>query len=96
MFQYELIYVVFGRNNFDRITANLDLFLRRFNEVQYWVVTEMCLTHSISKRVQLLRKFIKVAAWQVNTLHNTAAFRRLDVYLHNESLKYNSVCVIVS
>jgi Rap guanine nucleotide exchange factor 4 len=60
--QYELVYMVFGRSNFDRVTANLDSFLRRFNEVQYWVVTEMCLTQSISKRVQLLRKFIKIAA----------------------------------
>jgi len=60
--QYELIYTVFGRSNFERTTANLDLFLRRFNEVQYWVVTEMCLAQSMSKRVQLLRKFIKIAA----------------------------------
>jgi len=60
--QYELIYTVFGRSSFERTTANLDLLLGRFNEVQYWVVTEMCLAQSISKRVQLLRKFIKIAA----------------------------------
>ena len=60
--QYELIYTVFGRTSFERTTANLDLFLGRFNDVQYWVVTEMCLAQSISKRVQLLRKFIKIAA----------------------------------
>ena len=62
LFQYELIYMVFGRHKFRKIAANLDLCLRRFNEVQFWVVTEMCLTHNVSKRVQLLRKFIKVAA----------------------------------
>ena len=61
-FQYELIYLVFGRHNFSAITANLDVFLRRFNEIQYWVITEMCLTQPLSKRVQLLRKFIKIAA----------------------------------
>ena len=60
--QYELIYLVFGRHNFSAITANLDVFLRRFNEIQYWVITEMCLTQPLSKRVQLLRKFIKIAA----------------------------------
>ena len=53
---------MFGPSKFGRITANLDLFLRRFNEVQYWVVTEMLLVPNVSKRVQLLRKFIKLAS----------------------------------
>lgn len=66
--QYELIYQVLGRSNFNKITANLDLFLRRFNEVQYWVVTEMVLAQNVGKRVQLLRKFIKVAAQYVHFL----------------------------
>lgn len=61
-FQYELIYKVFGSHQFKKITANLELFLRRFNEVQYWIVTEMLLTQNVSKRVMLLRKFIKLAA----------------------------------
>ncbi|CAG2191617.1 EPAC2 [Mytilus edulis] len=60
--EYELIYKVFGAHQFKKITANLELFLRRFNEVQYWIVTEMLLTLNVSKRVQLLRKFIKLAA----------------------------------
>lgn len=59
--EYELIYQVFGRHNFLEITANLDTFLRHFNEIQYWVITEICLEKSLSRRVQLLRKFIKVA-----------------------------------
>ncbi|XP_071484074.1 rap guanine nucleotide exchange factor 4-like [Diadema antillarum] len=58
----EFIYHTFGRQKFGRITANLDVFLRRFNEVQSWVVTELCLTSNISKRVHLLKKFIKIAA----------------------------------
>lgn len=45
-----------------QITANLDVFLRRFNEVQYWIVTELVSTPSLSKRVGLVRKFIKLAA----------------------------------
>ena len=36
--------------------------MRRFNEIQYWIVTEICLTPSVGKRVQLLRKFIKIAS----------------------------------
>ncbi|ESO82181.1 hypothetical protein LOTGIDRAFT_135052, partial [Lottia gigantea] len=60
--EFELIYLVFGRHRFNKITANLDLFLRRFNEIQYWVATEMVLCSNVSKRVQLLKKFIKLAA----------------------------------
>ena len=60
--QFEFVYHTFGRQKFGQITANLDLFLRRFNEVQFWVVTELCLTNNVSKRVQLLRKYIKIAA----------------------------------
>lgn len=60
--QHELLYHTFGQQNFRRTTANLDLFLRRFNQVQLWVVTEVCLCGQLSKRVQLLKKFIKIAA----------------------------------
>uniref|UniRef100_A0A8C7KWA4 Rap guanine nucleotide exchange factor 4 n=1 Tax=Oncorhynchus kisutch TaxID=8019 RepID=A0A8C7KWA4_ONCKI len=59
---HELLYNTFGRQSFRRTTANLDLFLRRFNQVQLWVVTEVCLCGQLSKRVQLLKKFIKIAA----------------------------------
>lgn len=61
-FQYELVYQTFGRHRFNHIIANLDVFIRRFNEIQYWVVTELCLTQSLSKRVQILRKMIKLAS----------------------------------
>ncbi|XP_071418123.1 rap guanine nucleotide exchange factor 4 isoform X1 [Pithys albifrons albifrons] len=60
--ELELIYHTFGRHNFKKTTANLDLFLRRFNEIQFWVVTEICLCSQLSKRVQLLKKYIKIAA----------------------------------
>uniref|UniRef100_A0A8C2QT63 Rap guanine nucleotide exchange factor 4 n=1 Tax=Capra hircus TaxID=9925 RepID=A0A8C2QT63_CAPHI len=62
LFTLELIYHTFGRHHFKKTTANLDLFLRRFNEIQFWVVTEICLCSQPSKRVQLLKKFIKIAA----------------------------------
>lgn len=58
---YEFIYHVFGRHNFNDITANLDLFRRHFNELQYWVITEVLLEKSLSRRVQILKKFIKIA-----------------------------------
>ncbi|XP_067108325.1 rap guanine nucleotide exchange factor 4 isoform X8 [Osmerus mordax] len=62
MHEHELIYHTFGRQNFKKTTANLDLFLRRFNELQMWVITEVCLCGQLSKRVQLLKKFIKIAS----------------------------------
>ncbi|XP_061579495.1 rap guanine nucleotide exchange factor 4 isoform X2 [Cololabis saira] len=60
--ELELIYHTFGRQYTKKTSVNLDLFLRRFNEIQFWVVTEMCLCSQLSKRVQLLKKFIKIAA----------------------------------
>ncbi|KAL1462505.1 hypothetical protein WDU94_014335 [Cyamophila willieti] len=61
--EYELVYHVVGRYRFQQITANLDVFLRRFNEIQYWVITEILLVTSLNKRVQILRKMIKLAAY---------------------------------
>ncbi|KAK2174388.1 hypothetical protein NP493_802g00000 [Ridgeia piscesae] len=80
--EYELIYLVFGRSNFGKITANLDLLLRRFNEVQFWVITEMCLTSNISKRLLLLRKFIKIAA-ACKEHHNLNSFFAIVMGLSN-------------
>lgn len=58
---YEFIYHVFGRHNFNDITSNLDLFRRHFSELQFWVITEVLLEKSLSRRVQILKKLIKVA-----------------------------------
>uniref|UniRef100_A0AAX7TCY3 Rap guanine nucleotide exchange factor (GEF) 3 n=1 Tax=Astatotilapia calliptera TaxID=8154 RepID=A0AAX7TCY3_ASTCA len=44
------------------ITANLERFVRRFNEVQHWVLTELCLCEDLVKRAMLLKKFIKIAS----------------------------------
>ncbi|XP_068600279.1 rap guanine nucleotide exchange factor 3 [Brachionichthys hirsutus] len=61
--EVELIYQVFGRQRFaGAVTANLERFLRRFNEVQHWVATELCLCGDPVKRAGLLKKFIKIAA----------------------------------
>jgi Rap guanine nucleotide exchange factor 4 len=58
----ELIYQVFGRQNFNKITVNSDLLMRRFNEIQFWISTEICLCSNLAKRVALIKKFIKLAA----------------------------------
>lgn len=80
--EYELLYHTFGRHRFGQSTANLDAFLRRFNELQYWVVTEICLTQSLSKRVQVLRKIIKLAAY-CKQYHNINGMFALVLGLSN-------------
>uniref|UniRef100_A0A3Q3QQ54 Rap guanine nucleotide exchange factor (GEF) 3 n=1 Tax=Monopterus albus TaxID=43700 RepID=A0A3Q3QQ54_MONAL len=61
MHEVELIYYIFGRHKFPgAITANLERFVRHFNEVQFWVVTELCLCEDLVKRAVLLKKFIKI------------------------------------
>uniref|UniRef100_A0A3B3VIZ9 Rap guanine nucleotide exchange factor 4 n=1 Tax=Poecilia latipinna TaxID=48699 RepID=A0A3B3VIZ9_9TELE len=60
--ELELIHHTFGRQHVKKTTVNLDLFLQRFNEIQFWVITEVCLCSQLNKRVQLLKKFIKIAA----------------------------------
>lgn len=62
MLIFRFSYIFFFHFIFLQITANLDVFIRRFNEIQYWIVTEIVSTQSLSKRVSLLRKFIKLAA----------------------------------
>ncbi|MGH0147732.1 UNVERIFIED_CONTAM: hypothetical protein FKN15_039850 [Acipenser sinensis] len=78
----ELIYHTFGRHNFKKTTANLDLFLRRFNELQLWVVTEIGLCSQLGKRVQLLKKFIKIAA-HCKEYKNLNAFYAIIMGLSN-------------
>lgn len=60
--KYELLYHAFGRHQYRQVTSNLDIFIHRFNLIQFWPATEICLTRSLNKRVQVLRKFIKIAA----------------------------------
>ncbi|BET03360.1 exchange factor [Nesidiocoris tenuis] len=80
--EYELLYHTFGRHRFGQSTANLDVFLRRFNELQYWVVTEICMTSSLSKRVHVLRKIIKLAAY-CREFHNINGMFALVLGLSN-------------
>ncbi|XP_049905332.1 rap guanine nucleotide exchange factor 4 isoform X1 [Epinephelus moara] len=83
--ELELVYHTFGRQNFKKTTVNLDLFLRRFNEIQFWVITEMCLCTQLSKRVQLLKKFIKIAA-HCKEYKNLNAFFAIIMGLSNPAV----------
>ncbi|XP_068123408.1 rap guanine nucleotide exchange factor 3 isoform X2 [Hyperolius riggenbachi] len=59
--QVELLYYTFGKQKFRNTTANLERLIRHFNEVQFWVATEICLCQDDERRALLLRKFIKLA-----------------------------------
>uniref|UniRef100_A0A3B4ZKW7 Rap guanine nucleotide exchange factor 4 n=1 Tax=Stegastes partitus TaxID=144197 RepID=A0A3B4ZKW7_9TELE len=83
--ELELIYHTFGRQYVKKTTVNLDLFLRRFNEIQFWVITEMCLCSQLSKRVQLLKKFIKIAA-HCKEYRNLNAFFAVIMGLSNPAV----------
>ncbi|KAK0676575.1 RPGF5 factor, partial [Pygoscelis papua] len=60
--EQELIYFTFSRQGSAENTENLSLLLQRCNEVQLWVATEVLLCSQLCKRVQLVKKFIKIAA----------------------------------
>uniref|UniRef100_A0A8D0FW91 Rap guanine nucleotide exchange factor 3 n=1 Tax=Strix occidentalis caurina TaxID=311401 RepID=A0A8D0FW91_STROC len=78
--QVEMIHYIVGPQKFhDVTTANLERVMRRFNELQYWVATELCLCPEVGRRAQLLRKFIKLARLphKIRKLH-AALERMLD------------------
>lgn len=80
---YEFIYHVFGRHNYPEITANLDLFRRHYHELQYWSITELVLeTKSLSRRVSILKKFIKIAGY-CKEYKNVNAFVAIIIGLSN-------------
>ncbi|XP_061103577.1 rap guanine nucleotide exchange factor 5b isoform X1 [Conger conger] len=71
--EQELIYHTFSRQAGAGHTVALDLLLQRCNEVQLWVMTEVLLCASLCKRVQLFKKFIKIAA-HCKALRNLNSF----------------------
>ncbi|XP_048469807.1 rap guanine nucleotide exchange factor 5 isoform X3 [Rhincodon typus] len=80
--EQELIYYTFHRRN---TTANLDFMLQRCNEVQLWVATEVLLCSQLSKRVQLVKKFIKVAA-HCRALRNLNSFFAIIMGLNSAAI----------
>ncbi|XP_008430691.1 rap guanine nucleotide exchange factor 5-like [Poecilia reticulata] len=62
MHEQELIYFTFNRHVCSSYTMPLEMLLQQCNEVQLWVMTEVLLCPTLCKRVQLIKKFIKIAA----------------------------------
>uniref|UniRef100_A0A3Q3LNS1 Rap guanine nucleotide exchange factor 5 n=1 Tax=Labrus bergylta TaxID=56723 RepID=A0A3Q3LNS1_9LABR len=60
--EQELVYFTFSRHSSSGHTVALELLLQRCDEVQLWVMTEVLLCPMLCKRVQLIKKFIKIAA----------------------------------
>ncbi|XP_076826871.1 rap guanine nucleotide exchange factor 5b isoform X2 [Brachyhypopomus gauderio] len=60
--EQELVYFTLSRDSCAGHTVALELLLQRCNEVQQWVMTEVLLCPVLCKRVQLFKKFIKIAA----------------------------------
>ncbi|GLD69195.1 rap guanine nucleotide exchange factor 5-like protein [Lates japonicus] len=60
--EQELVYYTLSRVPGSGHTAALSVLLQRCNEVQQWVMSEVLMCVSLNKRVQLLKKFIKIAA----------------------------------
>lgn len=83
--EYELLYHAFGRHQYRQVTSNLDAFVHRFNVLQHWPATEICVTRSLNKRVQLLRKFIKIAAYCYE-LQNLSAFLAVVMGIGNSAV----------
>lgn len=72
--QQELVYFTFSRDRSNGHTVALELLLQRCNEVQLWVMTEVLLCPSLCKRVQLIKKFIKIASQLVALLTSSVHF----------------------
>lgn len=68
LLQQELVYFTFSRHSSSSHTVALELLLQRCDEVQLWVMTEVLLCPTLCKRVQLIKKFIKIAAQLVAVL----------------------------
>lgn len=68
--QQELVYYTLSRAPGSGHTAALSVLLQRCNEVQQWVMSEVLMCVSLNKRVQLLKKFIKIAAQWEDILWN--------------------------
>nr|XP_055065632.1 rap guanine nucleotide exchange factor 5b isoform X2 [Misgurnus anguillicaudatus] len=60
--EQELVYFTLSRDASGGHTAALEQLLQRCNETQQWVMTEVLLCPTLCKRVQLFKKYIKIAA----------------------------------
>ncbi|KAI2655453.1 Rap guanine nucleotide exchange factor 5 [Labeo rohita] len=60
--EQELVYFTLSRDTSAGHTVALEQLLQRCNETQQWVMTEVLLCPTLCKRVQLFKKYIKIAA----------------------------------
>ncbi|KAK7157433.1 hypothetical protein R3I93_008805 [Phoxinus phoxinus] len=60
--EQELVHFTLSRDASAGHTVALEQLLQRCNETQQWVMTEVLLCTTLCKRVQLFKKFIKIAA----------------------------------
>lgn len=60
--EQELVYFTLSRDSSSGHTVALEQLLQRCNETQQWVMTEVLLCSTLCKRVQLFKKFIKIAS----------------------------------
>ncbi|XP_039530801.1 rap guanine nucleotide exchange factor 5-like isoform X1 [Pimephales promelas] len=60
--EQELVHFTLSRDASAGHTVALEHLLQRCNETQQWVMTEVLLCTTLCKRVQLFKKFIKIAA----------------------------------
>ncbi|KAL0962041.1 hypothetical protein UPYG_G00334960 [Umbra pygmaea] len=88
--EQELVYSTVNCSTEGSHREGLSILLQRCNEVQQWVMSEVLMCVSLNKRVQLLKKFIKIAAHckaqrNLNSAFaiimglNTAAVSRLNI-----------------
>ncbi|KAL0172587.1 hypothetical protein M9458_032898, partial [Cirrhinus mrigala] len=57
-----MVYFTLSRDTSVGHTVALEQLLQRCNETQQWVMTEVLLCPTLCKRVQLFKKYIKIAA----------------------------------
>lgn len=54
-----------SRKGFPTGCVNLDAFADLVNKEAYWVPSEICAETNLQKRVDMLKRFIKVRAWYI-------------------------------
>ncbi|XP_062895306.1 rap guanine nucleotide exchange factor 3-like isoform X4 [Mobula hypostoma] len=66
--------------------SNLQRYLGRFNQIQFWTASELCLCADLGRRAALLKKIIKVAA-SCKELKNMNTFFALMFGLSNPAVR---------
>jgi len=62
----------------DKNVSNLNTFVNRFNEINMWVITEICVKENLYKRALTVKKFIDVASIMITLKNFNSAFAILS------------------